>query len=910
MLLYNRYTEIYYKYYFIKDWEIMKKNICAIMCAAILILTLLACLTACGRNNGADFSKESKYSFATTYTELTEKSNTANRWREGMVSGNGLQGFITSGAPYNDTLIYQNIHFVLPNQNARENPVSFQTLEDVKQRIVKGEDIVDNQSYDDVYSYHAGATLRIKQNKGLNTTNYKRYTDYATACVGVEYTNSEGTWKRISFTSQSDGVSISKISSSDKGSKVNATLSMDDITSMANYGGGNEVDLRYKKLVDGNASSLTFVAHYPDYPNSELKEGGYSTICYVICEGGKKERIENTPSTKVQYAAQNNPAIAITDADNVYIISLSDRTHEMGKYDGFAQSESYDLADRLYNAASNVAAKYTAEGKFDFDAALKSHTDIYSPQFNAVSIDLRADVSVANNTLLNTAEKSKDKLSNTLAERAYYAGRYAYLCCAGVSTSRLYGMWTGEWNTAWGSKYTMDANVNLQTSSMNTGNILSAPIGYANFILRQAPDWEDNAYATHGMTHALQAPVNFDGDRAIFTESCYPYPFKYWNAGTSWMLQPLYETTLCYGDLKIPISGEFDIDKLKSILSPTQTPLSNSSVTALKQRGYLMLKEDVLYPLLIKSANYWEQLMSAEYYTDASGYIRYQQGKTTLSDGEKYCIIPSYSPENNPSNYPSPACANSAIDISACNSNIQMLLDIAKDVAPQEDMSKWTTLKDSLPKLIYDKDGSLKEWASYSFEENNKHRHLSHLYCAWPLSDTRYDGELKNAAILAVKNRASENNASHALIHRSLISARLNDRENLSKAMSDLMNSKIYYDSLMTNHHTNANSGYCTDYSIGYLGMVNECLVYSNKGEVELLPCLPTSGFNKGKISGLRLRTQATLTYLEWTAKKQVKAKIVSDIDQTIEISCYPSKRAKTIDMAKGEEYEVTFSLK
>ena len=30
--------------------------------------------------------------------------NPSSNWREGMVSGNGLQGFVTSGAPYNDTV--------------------------------------------------------------------------------------------------------------------------------------------------------------------------------------------------------------------------------------------------------------------------------------------------------------------------------------------------------------------------------------------------------------------------------------------------------------------------------------------------------------------------------------------------------------------------------------------------------------------------------------------------------------------------------------------------------------------------------------------------------------------------------------------------------------------------------------
>ncbi|MDE6473533.1 MAG: glycoside hydrolase N-terminal domain-containing protein [Clostridia bacterium] len=886
----------------------MKKTILKILCVIILAFSLAVCATACNSQDKT-FSQDSKSSYSTTYKTLTERYNSVNNWREGMVSGNGLQGFVTSGAPYNDTFIYQNIHFVLPNKNARTNPISFQDLDYVRQNIVNGKDIVDNQSYDDVYTYHAGATLRIKQDNSSKTDDYKRFTDYTTACVGVNYTDSKGRWERLSFTSQCDGVSISKISASDSGSKINATLSMDNISSMANFGKGNEVDLRYKKLVDDDANALTFIAHYPNYENSELKDGGYSTVCFVICEGGEKKRITEAMSQEEQYVGLDNPAISITNANSVYIISVSDRSYDIGKYDDFENKIDFELTDKLYGKASSVAAKYTVDGKFDFDKALKNHTDIFTPQFNALSIDLGADTKISNDDLLQGVKLSKS-ISNTLAERAYYAGRYAYLCCSGVSTSRLYGMWTGEWNSAWGSKYTMDANVNLQTSSMNTGNILSSPIGYVNFILRQVPDWEDNAYATHGMKNALQAPVNSDGDKAIFTESCYPYPFRYWNAGTSWMLQPLYETILCYGNLKVPICDEFDLDKLKSALSTSNTPLSEEKISALKNRGYLMLKEDVLYPLLIKSANYWYQLMTPEYYTDASGYIKYQKGKTSLDEGETYCIIPSYSPENNPSNYPSPSCANSAIDISACNSNLQMLLEIAKDVAPQGDMSKWTTLQANLPKLIYDKDGSLKEWASNSFEENNTHRHLSHLYCAWPLFDTKYDSQLKQAAILAVNNRASENNASHALIHRTLIAARLQDRENVTQSMVGLMNSMIYYNSLMTNHHTNKNSGYCTDYSIGYLGMVNECLVFSNKGEIQLLPCLPTSGFDKGRLSGMKLRTQATLTYMEWDlTKKRISATIVSDIDQTVTVSCGLSDESQTVDLKKGEEYKIKFSI-
>ncbi|MCD7797485.1 MAG: glycoside hydrolase family 95 protein, partial [Clostridiales bacterium] len=274
----------------------------------------------------------------------------------------------------------------------------------------------------------------------------------------------------------------------------------------------------------------------------------------------------------------------------------------------------------------------------------------------------------------------------------------------------------------------MDANANLRTSSMNTGNISSSPIGYAYFILRQLPDWEENAYATHGYTDAIQAPVNSDGDKAVITETCYSYPFRYWNAGTLWMIQPLYETLQCYGNIEIPLSDEFDLDSLRSALSVTEDDLTDEQIVKITDRGYLRLEEDILLPLLTKSANYWAQLLSAEYYTDEDGGIHYEEGKTSLADNEKYCILPSYSLENNPSNYLSPSDANCAIDIAACRDNMNMLLAVAEDLNADTDTQKWQDILDNLPEYLYDETGALKEWATTDFEENNEHRHLSHLY--------------------------------------------------------------------------------------------------------------------------------------------------------------------------------------
>lgn len=892
----------------------MKKKAVVFVAVILAVVCALGALSACKAYyppSGARFASTVKSSFSNEFTQLDEKRNGKTLWRDGMVSGNGEQGVITSGAPYSDTLIYQNIHFILPNANPRVTPDTADELESVRQAIIKKGSYTDSQPYLDVYGYHPGAQLRIRQEE-REYSGFMRYTNYETAEVGVRYTDDKGQWDRRTFTSWADGVTITQITSSDKEKPVTAEFTFDNISSFAKFGDGSEVDIRYKKYADKDGY-MTFVAHYPSYEGSELKDGGYATVCYIISEGADVKTTENDLPDEKQYAGSSNPGLKVKKADTVYVISVSGRTAEMGAYDAFADQEEFALADELKAQVKAVADKYTdEEGYFDYEGALKAHTDIFTPQFNAVEFSLGADITVANEDMIRKylpwEDLTKTEIDKTLAERAYYSGRYAALCCSGTSTSRLGGMWTGEFNPDWGSKFTMDANVNLQTAAMNTGNISSSPVGYVYFILRQAPDWEENAMATHGYTKALQAPVHTDGDNASIVESCYEYPFRYWNAGTSWMLYPMYETLMCYGDMHIPLSDEFDLDELKSVLSPSSAPLTDAQINAIKSRGYLDLRTEILYPLLVNAANYWQQLLTPEYYTRADGSIAYTQGKTSLEEGESYCIIPSYSPENTPVNYNSPSAANCAIDISACLSNMYMVIDIAKSIDENADTSVWEGIIRDLPPYLFDDTGALKEWATTDFEEQNSHRHLSHLYLAWPMFETQQSDLLKQAAIQAVENRASENEASHALVHRSLIAARLNDREALTDALKGLMNSYIYYDSLLTNHHTNAESGYCTDYAIGYTGIVNEALVYSYTGEVGLLPALPTSGFDDGVIKGIRLRTRATLTSMSWT-KSGVEAVITSDVAQTLTVTCGMNGKQRQITFAAGESKTVSFAF-
>ena len=124
------------------------------------------------------------------------------------------------------------------------------------------------------------------------------------------------------------------------------------------------------------------------------------------------------------------------------------------------------------------------------------------------------------------------------------------------------------------------------------------------------------------------------------------------------------------------------------------------------------------------------------------------------------------------------------------------------------------------------------------------------------------------------------------------------------------MNHWIHYDSLMTNHDYDRNSCYCTDFAIGYLGIINESLVYSFSGEIEVLPSLPSSGFESGEICGVRTRSRAVVDSLKWNLKEgKATVTVTSDIAQTIEISCGLSEEVKVITFEKGESKTVTFDI-
>ncbi|MGQ8872152.1 glycosyl hydrolase family 95 catalytic domain-containing protein [Paenibacillus sp. TSA_86.1] len=849
-----------------------------------------------------------KGNHALHYTELPTV-NPGQAWRDGMVSGNGRNGYVTSGSPYSDSFIFQHMWFNFPSADPREIPEELTgQLQEARQNVFEQNDqwkIKHDNGQTRVrtfyYSYHPGHQLRLNMLNRGQVSDYERWTNYETAETGVRYRNNDGLWVRTSFTSRIDDVSITKLEHSDFGRKINMVLQLDDISYMSGaHNGESEVRaLRYKKLVDSDAHYLAQVAHYPSYADSELSHGGYAGVTQVIVVNGTKERIvlENTDE-EMNVGLEQNPAIQIKDADAVYLITTSGRTHDMGSMETFADGSNYSLVNELLQHTQSVAQKYChAECVFDYDQALSLHAEWHSHEFNAVRFALDGDEEhkEANNLkLIELQQGSTNRINHAFMEQVYGQGRYAMICCSGSSAPRLYGMWTGEWNPGWRGIYTLDANVNLQVAAMNTGNLTQAQLGYITFFLRNAPDFEANARMAYGMNDAIQVSVNSDGDRAMHVEYDNDYPFEYWNAGASWCLLPIFEYWQCFGNRDIPIVEEINIDLLQSLLSVDDNGLSDEALVSLKERGTLNLLQDILLPLLTKQANFWEQICTPEYFTDVTGRSCYEPGKSSLLPGEHYMIIPTYSPENHPIGYNSTLTANATMDISAARDGLNMVIqaeEALKRPGYEQAVEKWKKLMGQLPAYRYDKDGALCEWAMAEYIENNNHRHLSHLYAAWPAYETHSDTELAAASAIALANRDKFNTtdatAGHGWMHKALVHARLKNADGVLQSLLPMMIEGGYYDSLMTDHDTNRrNHCYCTDTAFGVVGAVQEALLFSNTGEIEVLPAL-ASDWVSGSIDGLMARTQVKVDHLSWIQSTGMTHVVLSSFkpDNTIRLS-------------------------
>jgi alpha-L-fucosidase 2 len=479
-----------------------------------------------------------------------------------------------------------------------------------------------------------------------------------------------------------------------------------------------------------------------------------------------------------------------------------------------------------------------------YEKLLDAHKQLHSKMFNRFNLQLGSGEKVSRTAEDLLASSSAGNLNPDLVNRLCEASRYALISSTGEIPPTLQGIWGGTWRPAWSSDFTLNGNVpSVIACGLNT-NLPELTESYLNYMWSMFDDFKDNAQDLY------DAPGIFVPSRTSSSGKTYHYNSEYphliWYAGNAWTSQFFYDY------------WQFTRDEQ-------------------------FLREKAI-PFMLASAEFYEFILTKD------------------KDG-KFMFIPSYSPEVGPIGH-HPLVINATMDIAALKQLMRNLLKLSEQGWIKAEKSKvWKNILENLPDYAIDDNGDLKEWIWPDYNNNNEHRHASHLYPLFYEVDPDFENSpgLKQAAITAIENRLKYRRKSNGaemafgLVQKGLAAAHLRDTEHAYECVDWLCNS--YWSPALTSYH-DPGEIFNVDICGGLPAVVTEMIIQSSVDAVELLPALPEK-WSEGKIQGVKTRCGVTVSF-EWKNLKPVQAKITAH--RNTDFTLLYKEREWPMELKKNQE--------
>lgn len=737
-----------------------------------------------------------------------EYPKTYKDWPNGFLAGNGKMGIIVFGNPLDETVIFNDRKFYMAaSVTLRER--SFNQVSEADLKLIRDYCTTEtwktaNDLANQVHGWknggegnkHPGFEMKIIIPESGDISNYSRVCDYRTGEIIVKWTDNRGTWERRSFVSRKDNVVVQYLKAP-SGAKLNCSIQL--ITDEGMHFPG---DMKF--TYSSNIDFLNLRVNYP----SNTNDAGYEGVTRVVVDGGKKSISGNI--------------LTVTNAKAVTLLTRTEKYYS----DCENRWNKKDIQNQLESISPN------------YNTLLKGQKETHQAIFDRVKLDLNAsavDRALSNEELLSR-QKSSATAVTALWERVFNAGRYHYLSSSSeVSPPDLLGIWTGDCNSGWSGYYFLDANLNLQVSGGNIGDMPEAMEGYFTLMERLNDGFKTNASKLLGCRGMLSGG-NTAGLNGLIGALNYYFPYQYVTGEMGWLLYPFWEHYLITGD------KEF---------------LRNRLFPLLKEMGYF----------------YEDFLVNKD------------------KDGN-FIFAGSISPESQPAGLKLSLVNNSTFDIAGAKFCLSTLIKTCKILGVQQELSskitKWQTILDELPPYLINDDGALKEWAWPGLKDDYAHRHSSHLITVWPLKEITPESpsEIYKAAQTALNKKDEYNyqDAGHGILHSALIAANLNNAKSVNSKILRLLKTDFYFTNLATAHYSNFKV-FCTDVCNTMPAIMMEMLVNSTSEVIDLLPAVPES-LRKGAVAGIKARNRVTIENLSWDLDKNtIECTLKSDIDQQITLA-------------------------
>jgi alpha-L-fucosidase 2 len=497
-----------------------------------------------------------------------------------------------------------------------------------------------------------------------------------------------------------------------------------------------------------------------------------------------------------------------------------------------------------------ITQQLDAAEKKTYDQLLAEHIEDYQNLFNRFSIQL-GESSEARRAMTTAArvESYTPGEDPELESLVYDYARYLMISCSrpghGALPANLQGLWLFHLRPAWLCDYHTDINLQMNYWFVQQANLAECFIPLAEWVdsIREVRKEETRKVL------GVERGWLMRSENGVFGGSTY-----YFQKGDSaWIAQNLWDH---YAFTR-------DKDYLRNMAYPIMKEICEFWFDHLKELpdGTLVVPEGT-------SPEHGPKKME-------DGTIKIVEGHRTQLDGVSYD-------------------QQLCWDLFTNTVEASEALGIDSDFRAQVEKKREKLLGPQIGRW-----GQLQEWMEDIDDPNNQHRHVSHMLAVYPGRQI-YPPKTPEFAQAAKVSLIARGNGKTgwSKVFKSCAFARLFDSDNAYRLIADVLDTKTH-PNLWTTHPP-----FQIDCNFGYAAGINEMIMQSHMGYINLLPALPEA-WKTGNVKGMRARGGYELD-LSWKDGKLTQADIKGITNSTNKVKVRYAGKDHVLEVAQGQSTTFT----